>query len=164
MKKLLTTLIALTLITGTFIGKAFAQNPLFGKYGSMDNVEYVCITSPMLKLIGGGSTVINGVEIKGITNALKSLLIINAKEKNVLEVMKKDYQTLRQTDGYDVYMEVKDPDSNEHVTTIIGHNPDNDKEVEVVMSIDKSGTSHTFIVLTGKFTDEQLAKLLKGKS
>lgn len=157
MKRILT-LIAIVVMTMTtwMTTSAEAQNKMFRKYGDMENVEYICITSPMLKMLGKSSATINGVHINGITDALKVILIINSEDKQVKKTMDEDFDKLRDKAEYDVLMEIKQND--EHIVTLLN----SESEVkEIVMFIkDKQEDSRVFIVLTGKFTDEQIAKLL----
>lgn len=157
MKRLLTitTLVVLTLTTW-LAQTAEAQNKMFRKYGEMDNVEYICISRPMLKLMGKNSATINGVHIDGMTDALQVILIINSDDQKVQKQMDKDYDDLRDDEAYEVFMEIKQND--EHIVTML-----NSQQAvkEVVMFIkNKTNGDRVFIVMTGKFTDEQLNKLL----
>lgn len=135
---------------------ADAQNKIFSKYADMDNVEYICITKSMLKLLGNSSATINGVHIDGITNAINVVLIITSRDESAKATMKADYKTLSADRNYEMLMQVKD--NGERVTTLL--NTANVMK-EVVMYID-GPDEQIFIVMTGKFTDEQLAKLLEG--
>lgn len=136
--------------------EADAQNKVFSKYSEMDNVDYICITKSMLKLLGNSSATINGVHIEGITNAINVILIINSGDDEVSEMMKKDYKILSSNPNYEVLMHAKS--DGERVTTLLNATK---SEKEVVMYIDEKDEL-TFIVLTGTFTDEQLKKLLDG--
>ena len=136
--------------------EADAQNKVFSKYSEMDNVDYICITKSMLKLLGNSSATINGVHIEGITNAINVILIINSGDDEVSEMMKKDYKILSSDPNYEVLMCAKS--DGERVTTLLNVTK---TEKEVVMYIDEKDEL-TFIVLTGTFTDEQLKKLLDG--
>lgn len=131
-----------------------AQNKMFAKYKNMDDVEYICITKTMLRLMGGGSVNINGVHIDGITKALNMVVIVNSDNQKVMQVMKDDFAKLSKDEAYETLMEIKNDD--ERVTMLL--NASNQVK-EVVMYVD-GDDEQVFIVLTGKFTDEQLAKLL----
>ena len=74
----------------------------------------------------------------------------------VKEMMKKDYKALSSNPDYEVLMQAKS--DGERVTTLLNATK---TEKEVVMHIDEKDEL-TFIVLTGRFTDEQLKKLLDG--
>ena len=136
---------------------AHAQNKIFRKYGDIDNVEYVCITRPMLKLMGSNaSTTINGVHIDGIADVLKTILIINTDNGKVCSQMDDDFEQLRDNPSYEVFMEVKLND--EHMVTMVSKTQ---ADKELIMFIRaRNSDERTFIVITGKFTDEQIAKLL----
>lgn len=140
---------------------ADAQNKMFKKYSDMDDVEYICITKSMLKLLSvGGSATINGVHIDGITNALNIVLIINSDDsKKAQQLMKEDYAKLVADPNYETLMSIKN--DGERVETLLNATQ---PVKEVVMYIDESDGDQVFIVLTGKFTDEQLAKLLNGNN
>lgn len=145
---LLSLLICLGLCT------ANAQNAIFTKYSEANNTQYVSITSSMLKLMGNKSASINGVHIDGMTDALRSVLIISSEDNTIMTRMSIDFLELRENPDYEVLMEISN--NNERITTLIN----NRKEVkEVVMSIHTLNKERTFIVLTGVFTDEQLKKL-----
>lgn len=148
--------ICLLSLTSWMAVEADAQNKLFSKYSEMDNVEYICITKSMLKLLGNGSTTINGVHVEGFTNAINTILIVNSDEEEVKELMKNDYKTLSNDPNYEVLMHAKS--DGERVTTLLNATK---SEKEVVMYVDEKD-EQTFIVLTGQFTDEQLKKLLDG--
>ena len=148
--------ISLLSLTSWMVVEADAQNKVFSKYSEMDNVDYICITKSMLKLLGNSSATINGVHIEGITNAINVILIINSGDDEVSEMMKKDYKILSSDPNYEVLMYAKS--DGERVTTLLNTTK---SEKEVVMYIDEKDEL-TFIVLTGTFTDEQLKKLLDG--
>lgn len=148
--------ISLLSLTSWMAVEADAQNKVFSKYSEMDNVDYICITKSMLKLLGNSSATINGVHIEGITNAINVILIINSGDDEVSEMMKKDYKILSSDPNYEVLMCAKS--DGERVTTLLNVTK---TEKEVVMYIDEKDEL-TFIVLTGTFTDEQLKKLLDG--
>ncbi len=148
--------ISLLSLTSWMAVEADAQNKVFSKYSEMDNVDYICITKSMLKLLGNSSATINGVHIEGITNAINVILIINSGDDEVSEMMKKDYKILSSDPNFEVLMCAKS--DGERVTTLLNATK---TEKEVVMYIDEKDEL-TFIVLTGTFTDEQLKKLLDG--
>lgn len=136
---------------------AQAQNKIFSKYKHMDDVEYICITKTMLKLFGTGSATINGVHIDGMTNALEVVIIVNSESNKAMDMMKTDFATLSKDESYETLMEINN--NGEHVTTLLNST----KPVkEVVMYVD-GNDKQVFIVLTGKFTEQQIAKLLNGK-
>lgn len=154
------TILALCILTLTswMSVSANAQNSIFGKYKNMDDVEYICITKAMLRFMKGASATINGVHIDGITNALNLVLIVNSGDnKKARELMKEDYAKLSSDSDYESLMSVRS--DGERVETLL-----NSKQSikEVVMYIDENDGDQVFIVLTGKFTDEQLGKLLNG--
>lgn len=144
-------------LTAILSASATAQNKLFSKYGDIDNVEYICITKSMLKLMGNSSANINGVQIDGITDALNIIIIVNTENKNVLQQMSVDFQTLKDDSNYEILMDMRDDD--ERVTTLINSQS---TTKEIVMYITEGKNEATFIVLTGKFTDDQLNKLING--
>lgn len=148
--------ISLLSLTSWMAVEADAQNKLFSKYNEIDNVDYICITKSMLKLLGNSSATVNGVHIEGITNAIDVILIINSRNEEVKEMMKKDYKVLSLNPDYEVLMQAKS--DGERVTTLLNATK---AEKEVVMHIDEKDEL-TFIVMTGRFTDEQLKKLLDG--
>lgn len=157
MKHKIFTLLVAVMASLVFAATATAQNKLFSKYADLDNVEYICITKSMLKLMGNSSANINGVQIDGITDALNIIIIVNTENKNVISQMSTDFAKLKDDANYEVLMDMRD--DRERVTTLI-NNQSTIKEI--VMYITEGQNESTFIVLTGKFTNEQLNKLING--
>lgn len=155
MKKIFALLVIMVLSIGTMI-PASAQNKIFEKYSDMDDVEYICITKSMLKLmsLGGSSVNINGVNVKGVTDAIKILLIINSEEQPVCQQMKTDFKTIKSDSNYELLMMIKN--NKEKVYTLFN---DCSKEKELVMYIDNED-SQTFIVMTGALTKEIVNSLM----
>ncbi|MCR5394968.1 MAG: DUF4252 domain-containing protein [Bacteroidales bacterium] len=139
----------------------WAQNKVFEKYSEMENgnVEYICITRSMLKLMGAGSSIskkisVNGVNITGLSDAIKVLIIINSGDKKVCQQMAKDFKTLKADPNYELLMMVRD--DFDKVSTLFNNTG---KDKELVMYIDDS-IDQTFIVLTGQLDEEMVNKLL----
>ncbi len=155
MKKIYVMLVIMVLSIGAMI-PAGAQNKIFEKYSDMDDVEYICITKSMLKLmsLGGSSVNINGVNVKGVTDAIKILLIINSEEQPVCQQMKTDFKALKGDSNYELLMMIKN--NKEKVYTLFN---DRSKEKELVMYIDNED-SQTFIVMTGALTKEIVNSLM----
>lgn len=161
MKKKIYTFLAIVMLALTsWVPGAMAQNKVFEKYSDMEDVEYICITQSMLSLLGGdkNSATINGVHIEGITKDIKIILIISSEEENPKKQMKKDFQTLKASNEYDILMDIRE--GKERITTLCNSK---NAEKEIIMNISDSDGSQTFIVLTGTFTDTQIKKLLGGK-
>ena len=138
---------------------AQAQNSLFEKYSDMDNVEYICITKSMLRLMSdmgkdNRQVKINGVTINGFTDAIKVLLIINTDNDRAGRMMKTDFKTLKSDPNYEMLMMVRD--DYEKVTTLYNSKGE---DRELVMFIDEQD-EQTFIVLSGKLTKEMINKIL----
>jgi len=152
---ILTVVLTLTSWMGT---KAEAQNAVFEKYAEMDNIEYVCITSAMLKNLGKNSATINGIRIDGITNALKNVLIVNSSNEEVVKTMKEDFATIRKEEGYEMMMDMRD--GSDRIVTLAKIDPA--KGSEIIVYITEGNNETSFVVLNGKFTEEQLNKLLAG--
>lgn len=134
---------------------AFAQNKVFEKYGEMDDVEYICITKAMLNLMGQNKSVnINGVNVKGFSDAIKVILIINSGDDSARQQMKADFDKLKSDSNYELLMVAKDNTS--QVTTL--YNSENEIK-ELVMYISEED-EQTFVVLTGKINEEMINKLL----
>ncbi|MDO4496787.1 MAG: DUF4252 domain-containing protein [Bacteroidales bacterium] len=136
-----------------------AQNPVFGKYADMEDLEYVCISSAMLRNLGKSSATINGIQINGITNALKNVLIINSKEASCRAQMKADFLSLRNNPDYELMMEMRD--GSDHITTLAAVG---EKVSELVMFIQEGNHESSFVVLNGNFSEEQLNKLIMNAS
>jgi len=139
--------------------KAEAQNAVFEKYADMDNLEYVCITSAMLRNLGKKSATINGIRIDGITDALKNVLIVNSSSEEVVKVMKEDFAKIRKESGYEMMMDMRD--GTDRVVTLAKVAPEGS---EIVVYITEGNNETSFVVLTGKFTQDQLNKLLAGNN
>lgn len=155
MKHRILTFLIVMLISWLFCSRADAQNKVFEKYSDMNDVEYICITKSMLRLLGNSSTTINGVRIDGINDAINVIVIVNSDNPNTHKLMAADFKTLRESADYQLLMEVRD--GKERVTTLLNDK----KEVkEVVMYIVDGTEEQVFIVLTGRFTSDQLNKLL----
>lgn len=149
MKKIYTLLVLMVLSIGAML-PASAQNKIFEKYSDMDNVEYICITKSMLKLmsLGSNSVNINGVNVKGVTDAIKILLIINSEDDSVSQKMKADFNRIKSDCNYELLMMIKN--NQEKVYTLFN---DNSKEKELIMYISDED-SQTFIVMTGALTKD----------
>lgn len=149
MKKIYTLLVLMVLSIGAML-PASAQNKIFEKYSDMDNVEYICITKSMLKLmsLGSNSVNINGVNVKGVTDAIKILLIINSEDDSVSQKMKADFNRIKSDSNYELLMMIKN--NQEKVYTLFN---DNSKEKELIMYISDED-SQTFIVMTGALTKD----------
>ena len=137
-----------------------AQNPIFQKYSDMDNddVEYVCITRSMLRMLSNNNSkkkiMVNGVNINGISDAVKVLLIINSGDPSVCSLMKEDFKTLKADPNYEMLMMIKD--GMDKVITLYNQKK---SDKELVMYID-DGIDQTFIVLTGDLTEDMVNKIL----
>lgn len=153
----------ITICMAIFSQTLSAQNAIFEKYADMDDdIEYVCVTSAMLKNLGKSSATINGIHIDGITDALKNVLIINSSKKTVVATMKADYDKLRSDESYEMMMDMKDGGS--RVVTLCKVTSKNSELVMYIQSNkgNNAAKETTFIVLNGKFTEKQLRKLLSG--
>lgn len=157
MKKRLYTLLTLVILTisGFLTTSVNAQNRIFEKYDDMKDVEYICITRSMLKLIGEGSLNINGVNVKGLSDAVKILVIINSDNKSVCQQMKEDFKTLKADEKYEMLMQAKD--DGERVCVLFNDSSKDNKEM--VMYIEEDD-EQTFIILTGKLNEDLVNALL----
>lgn len=142
------------ILCSTFV--ANAQNQIFSKYAEMENIDYVCITKQMLKLLGPSGAKVKGIRMLGMTDNLELVIIVNSTNPEAMEVMKKDFQSLKKDRNYEVVMESRS-EKGERVITML-----NNKKIvkEFIMYIDNSDNEQAFIVITGEFTDEQLKSFL----
>lgn len=158
MKKRLYTLLATVILTFScfFANTAVAQNRIFEKYSDMEDVEYICITRSMLKMLsmGNGSLNVNGVNVKGLTDAIKVLVIVNSDNKDVCKQMKSDFQALKADSNYEMLMLIKDDKS---VVTTLYNDSKTDKELVMYINEDDS---QTFIIITGKLNEDIVNKLI----
>jgi transcriptional regulator with PAS, ATPase and Fis domain len=133
----------------------FAQNKMFEKYSDMENVEYICITRSMIKLMGQKKNVnINGVKVNGFSDAIKVILIINSDDETARKQMKADFEKLKADSHYELLMVAKDNTS--RVTTLYNSE---DEIKELVMYISEED-EQTFVIMTGKMTEDMINKLL----
>lgn len=154
MKKIYTLLVMLALTIGAML-PASAQNIIFEKYSDMNDVEYICITKSMLKLMSlGGEVNINGVNVKGVTDAIKILVIVNSDNEQVCQQMKSDFNKIKSDSNYEMLMMVKN--NEEKIYTFFNEHT---KDKELIMYIGGSD-SQTFIVMTGALTKEIVNKLI----
>lgn len=154
MKKIYTLLVMLVLTIGAML-PASAQNIIFEKYSDMNDVEYICITKSMLKLMSlGGEVNINGVNVKGVTDAIKILVIVNSDNEQVCQQMKSDFNKIKSDSNYEMLMMVKN--NEEKIYTFFNEHT---KDKELIMYIGGSD-SQTFIVMTGALTKEIVNKLI----
>ncbi len=154
MKKIYTLLVMLALTIGAML-PASAQNKIFEKYSDMNDVEYICITKSMLKLMSlGGEVNINGVNVKGVTDAIKILVIVNSDNEQVCQQMKSDFNKIKSDSNYEMLMMVKN--NEEKIYTFFNEHT---KDKELIMYIGGSD-SQTFIVMTGALTKEIVNKLI----
>jgi len=155
MKKIYTLLVMVLFSIGLFTTQASAQNKIFEKYSDMEDVEYICITKSMLKLMAlGGDVNINGVNIKGVSNAVKILLIVNSENEKACKQMKEDFETINSNEDYEMLMMVKN--NREKVYTLFN---EHSKDKELIMYIDDQD-SQTFIIMTGALTKELVNSLM----
>lgn len=160
MKKQLYILLIALCATLLAAPQALAQNAIFQKYSDMDNddVEFICITKSMLKMLSNKDTkkkvMVNGVNINGISDAVKVLLIINSGDPTVCKMMKDDFKTLKADPDYEMLMMIKD--GMDKVITLYNQKR---QDKELVMYID-DGIDQTFIVLTGALNEDMVNKIL----
>lgn len=157
MKRLYVLLVAVLFSIG-LITPATAQNQLFEKYSDMDDVEYICITKSMLKMLASknGTVNINGVNVKGVTDAIKVLVIVNSTDKKVCKQMETDFRAIKANPNYEVLMMTKDAFDNSKTCTLY-NDTSNDKELVMYIS---EPASQTFIVITGALTREMINSLM----
>lgn len=154
MKRIILSLIV-CILCSTFV--ANAQNEIFSKYAEIENIDYVCITKQMLKLLGPSGAKVKGIRMLGMTDNLELVIIVNSTNPEAMEIMKKDYQSLKKDRNYEVVMESRS-EKGERVTTML-----NTKKIvkEFIMYIDNGKNEQAFILITGEFTDEQLKTFLQ---
>lgn len=158
MKRIFSIILVSILTMTSWMGvTAKAQNAVFEKYADMDDLEYVCITSAMLRNLGKNSATINGIRIDGITDALKTVLIINSSSEEVVNTMKQDFAAIKKDKSYEMMMDMRDGSDRIVTLTKVA-----DSGSEIVVFITEGNNETSFVVLTGKFTQEQLNKLLSG--
>jgi hypothetical protein len=163
MKKTFKALLLILCIAISFPSAASAQNKIFEKYSDMEDmdVEYICITKSMLQLLKNKKNdtlnrqiSINGVNLNGITDAIKVLLIINSGSKKVCKQMSEDFKTLKADPDYELLMMIRD--NFDKVSTLFNSKA---KDKELVMYIN-DGITQTFIVLTGNLSEDMVNKLI----
>lgn len=152
MKRILTLLALCLAVTA-----ASAQNAIFKKYAERNDVDYVCVTRAMLRF-GGAPTSsglsVNGVNVARIAKNLNNILIIDADKPAPLRQMRDDYAALRRDEAYEVLMEAR---SDGEVSVTLFNSTASPMEFVVYVQ-DKSEA--TFIVMTGKFSDEDISHLI----
>ena len=149
-------MLAAVLFSIGLIAPASAQNRIFEKYSDMDDVEYICITKSMFKMLSAkdGAVNINGVNVKGVTDAIKVLVIVNSTDKKVCKQMEEDYRAIKADSAYEMLMMTKD-DFSKNCTLYKDTQPD----AELVMYIAETG-SQTFVVITGALNREMINSLM----
>jgi len=156
MKRITTFILVCIASLTTWMGTmAQAQNPVFEKYADIENLEYVCITNAMLRNLGKSSATINGIRIDGITESLKNVLIINSSDEEVIKTMKADFAKIRKEKGYELMMEMRD--GSDRISTIAQVGKENS---ELILFIQEGNNETSFVVLNGKFSENQLRQLL----
>lgn len=143
-----------------------AQNKIFSKYASMDDISFVCINKAMLNLGASFIKTATGDDSLGklsnIDNPLiisaenvDKLLIISAENEKSKKQIDKDINALSNNDEYEILMisHSKDGDN-----VFIFSNKRKPHEL-IIGSIEKLDSS--MIVIVGNFTKEEVVKLIQ---
>ena len=137
---------------------ALAQNKIFAKYADQKDIDYVCVSRPMLRLMslaGGKSMKVNDVDISKLSGVLDRVLIIDSTNRKNTRTMAADFATLRRDPAYEVLMEARSGDE----TTVTLLNSTSDPHEFIMFVRDEEDA--TFIVMTGDFSADDVGQLVK---
>lgn len=134
-----------------------AQNQLFGKYQTMRNVHYVCVTRTMLDALAEKQQVtIGGYSLNELRAKISNVLIIRTTDAGAMEFMSNDFEKLSRDKDYQPLLRRQD-DSRLVVTL---YRPDSKYDNEMVL-YEQTEDYQLFIIFTGQFTAGQFAQLVQ---
>lgn len=133
-----------------------AQNELFGKYRTMDEVRYVFVSHAMLEAMAENQEVkVGNYSLNEIRDVITSVLIIRTTTPQAIQQMEQDFAALRADARYQLLIEKGGAQSS---TSLFFKNPQGDNEFVL---FEESKYFSLFIIITGPFSTGQLTKLLK---
>ena len=143
---LLCTMMALLCFT------ASAQVKEFEKYADTKNVTY--ISKYMIGMVGKMANM-PGVNISSLMNKLSGIQIIHSEDKVARTKLKNEVQGILSHDKYEKMMQINEDASKVNIYHTEG------KQQSVVVMITEEDESVTVMVFSGKFTLEDVTKMVK---
>lgn len=134
-----------------------AQNQLFGKYQTMRNVHYVCVTRTMLDALAEKQQVtIGGYSLNDLRAKITNVLIIRTTDSKAMSYMSDDYDKLSRDKDYQPLLRKQDGTNLAATMYRPGGRYDN----ELVL-YEQGEDYQLFIIFTGQFTAGQFTQLVQ---
>ena len=135
---------------------ANAQVKAFEKYADMKNVTYVYISKYMLGMAGKMATPsVPGVDIKTLAGKLTGIQIISTENKAAQAKLKNDVKGILARDKYELLMQMNEDGDRVNIYHHIA------KQQSAVVMLVEDNEEVTLMVISGKFTLEDVMKMAK---
>lgn len=160
MKK--TLLAILILISASVSVSAQDGKSIYNKYSDSENVSAVYISPAMFRLIGRlPETAMRGssMDFSSIVSNLRGMYVLESKNSNINNNLRKDALKFVNTGKYELLMEVKDNGETVNVFTA-----GKDDSVSSFVLIANEEDTCTFICLDGNMSRKQLERIIAGAS
>ncbi len=148
-------LLCLTLLLSA--GQISAQVKHFEKYAKTEDIVYVYVSRFMLRLVGDNVTPsVPGVNTKGLVGKLRGLQIITAESEQAAKKLHTETQAYVNTAKYELMMQVDEEDN--EVAIYFGEDR---RQSVLIMLTNSDDDEATVIVFSGKFTGEDIEKMIE---
>ena len=137
---------------------AHAQVKAFEKYSDMNGITYVYISKAMLSAISGRLNKMPSmpnVDAQVLVNKLSAIQLIHAEKNDMRTKLKSEVQGIVKKDKYELLMQVKEDGNKADIYQNIG------PQQSVVVMLVEENDGVTAVVFSGKFTTEDVMKMVK---
>ena len=137
---------------------AHAQVKAFEKYSDMNGITYVYISKAMLSALSGRLNKMPSmpnVDAQVLVNKLSAIQLIHAEKNDMRAKLRSEVQGIVKKDKYELLMQVKEDGNKADIYQNIGPQ----QSAVVMLTEEKDGV--TAIVFSGKFTTEDVMKMVK---
>lgn len=133
-----------------------AQVKSLEKYADTKDVAYVYVSKAMLNMIGNLATPeVPGFNMSETIQKLTAVQVITSENKKVSAKIKTDIAGIISKEKYELLMQVDDEESKVRI-----YYQEGKSSSSIVMVIDEDG-SLTVVAFTGKFTNDDVKKMVK---
>ena len=142
------------MLTLTCLSSQAQTNP-FDRFAQSEEVTYVYISKPMLKLIGTSAIPsINGINIKEIGSKLNSIQIITS-EKSTKKSLKAEAMSIIKKEAYEKLLQISEPDNKVDIYFKDG------KKNSIIVMVNGEKNQTVLIVFSGTFSTSSIAKIFQ---
>ena len=142
------------MLTLTCLSSQAQTNP-FDRFAQSEEVTYVYISKPMLKLIGTSAIPsINGINIKEIGSKLNSIQIITS-EKSTKKSLKAEVMSIIKKEAYEKLLQISEPDNKVDIYFKDG------KKNSIIVMVNGEKNQTVLIVFSGTFTTSTIADIFQ---